>query len=642
MAGFDAFAAAQDTVDDIENIVQSRINDATDAAEEARAIALDTIEDLKNTSFALPPDMPSAPEIDSNITIPLNLPTITPSTFGRITGITTNDQVNGLLTMPTILPTTIPDFEPSVTSISIPGVPTLDAGTRPTEPTADTDPTLPNAPSISIPALDTLATITIPSFTFPTLPTFDATAPEFEGSSLPPVFEWTEPTYATEVLDEALVVIRRMFAGGTGLPAAIENAIFERMNDREDRLVARAVSEAYTEWSDRGFTAPNGMVNARVDNVRAESQLRKQGANRELAIKVADIEVENLRFAVTQALAAEQVLVNIFLNSAERTFQAAKYQIQALVEIYNAQVSLFNARQVAYQTAATVYKVRIDAALSELEVYKAQIQGELAKAQVNESIVRAYTARVQALMSEVELYKARLEGAKIQTEISRTKIERYKVSVEAYATNIGAEKIKFDAYSAQIQGEAAKVSMINAQAQAYAAQIQGIATGVTAKKTEVEAVVSANEVKLKEFVALVERDKSLMQAELSAIQSAVAGFTADTQRYIAGTESEKAKAQLEVSIVETEQRTAIALYSALTASYNARMEQMIREASLTVEGLKSAGQIATTLAASAYAAVHVGATLSGGGALNASGNVSDSYSRSDSTSTNYNYNYEGT
>lgn len=640
MSGFDAYAAAQETVDDIENIVAGRISDASEVADAAQAIALDTIEDLKGTSFTVPEAPPEAPNVDADINITFNVPTINARSFGDVTAPNEDDPTT--VPVRTVTTPTVPMFTPAVSSFTIPQAPQANDLTAPAEQTFDPSVTLPTAPSTTIPALDTLATITIPAFTFPTLPVFTDTAPEFDGSALPPVFQWTEPTYYNEILDEALVVVRRMFAGGTGLPPAIEQAIFGRMNDREDQLVAKAVSEVYTEWSDRGFTAPNGMTNARVDQIRQDALLKKQGANRDLAIKIAEIEVENLKFAVTQALAAEQILINKHLNIAERAFQAAKYQIQALVEIYNAQVGLFNARQIAYQTAASVYKVRLEASLSELEVFKAQVQGELAKAQVNESVVKAYVAKVQALGAEVEVYKAKLQGAQTQVDVTKAKVEAYKATIEAYSSRVIAEKTRFEAYAAQVGGEVAKANIVDAQARAYAAQIQGISTGVMAQKTATDADIATNEAAIKAYIAKVERDKALMQYQLSGIQASATAFGADTQRYIAQTDTEKTKAQLQIAVAELESKTAISLYTAVTASYNARMEQLIREASLTVEGLKSAGQIATTLAAAAYSAVHVGATLSGGGSLSASGAVSDSYSRSESTSTNYNYNYEGT
>lgn len=641
MSGFDAYAAAEKAVKDIENIVNARIDDATTTAESARAIAISTINDLKGTKFTVPEDPPAPPKVDTKLNITYNLGGIRQGTFGTVQGTDLPDTVD-MDSVPTVSPVTIPAFEPSVKSLNIPTAPDLNLPPDLDTFHPDDLPAIPVESPYADPLLTGLVPINVPAFSFAGISAFTDTAPVFEGSSLPGTFSWHEPTFHTEVLDEAVTIIQRMYAGNTGLPPAIEQAIFERTNDREDQLVSRAVSEVVTEWSERGFQSPQGMLNARVDQIRQDALLKKQGANRELAIKITDVQVENLRFAVTQALAAEQILVNIQLNSASRMFEAAKYQTEALIAVYNAQVSLFNARQLAYQTAATVYKARLEAELAPLEVYKAQIQGELAKSQVNESIVKAFVAQWEGVRARVEVYKAKLQGVQQKVEISKSKVDSYKALVEAYAARISAEKVKFEAYSAQVGGEAAKATIVDAQARAYAAQIQGIATGVTAQKTSADAAIASNELKLREFLARVERDKLAMQFSLDGIRAAVEEYNADTQRFLASAEVEKTKATLQISTTELQSKTAISLYSAVSAAYNARMEQLIREASLTVEGLKSAGQIATTLAASAYAAVHVGATLAGGGSLGASGSVSDSYAKSDSTSTNYNYNYEGT
>ena len=65
-------------------------------------------------------------------------------------------------------------------------------------------------------------------------------------------------------------------------------------------------------------------------------------------------------------------------------------------------------------------------------------------------------------------------------------------------------------------------------------------------------------------------------------------------------------------------------------------------AALIIDALKAAGGISSTLAAGAMAGVHVGATLSGSGAVTASGTDSYSQSTTKSESRNENYNYEGT
>jgi hypothetical protein len=97
-----------------------------------------------------------------------------------------------------------------------------------------------------------------------------------------------------------------------------------------------------------------------------------------------------------------------------------------------------------------------------------------------------------------------------------------------------------------------------------------------------------------------------------------------------------------VTAKEAEIRTNVALYQAQVQAYIGTMEQMIRKASLSLDAIKAAGSMASTLAAGAMAGVHVGATLSGSGSVGASGADTYSISKSTTDSRSENYNYEGT
>jgi hypothetical protein len=77
-------------------------------------------------------------------------------------------------------------------------------------------------------------------------------------------------------------------------------------------------------------------------------------------------------------------------------------------------------------------------------------------------------------------------------------------------------------------------------------------------------------------------------------------------------------------------RTNLAIYETEVRRYIAEMEQMIRTASLQLEAIKSAGQTASTLAAGAMAGISIGASISGNGAVSATGSGSTTLSKSKS------------
>jgi len=635
------FEQAYNSVENVDQIVSRRISDASSTSQDLRSTALGTLSALQGVNFnfnAGPP--PSPPDIALNIDVPIDLPSITPTSFGTITS--TMPGRPGLDGTPSVSPLNIPDFRSSINSLNIPGPPPWTApGAAPERPTTG-DVVLPDSPLLVMPQMPALVEINVPSFGGLTLPTFSASAPEFEATALPGILQWSEPTYHPEILDEVLGVIRTLWSGGSGIPPAVEQAMIERALSREDMIANREIDSVAEEFSLRGFTMPTGMQAARTDQMRQDLALKKLSLNRELTIKFAEWQIENIRFGVQQAIAAENVLVNIFLNSAQRIFEAAKFQIESQLNIYNAQVTLFNARMNGYQIEASVFDTLVKAELSKIEVFKAEIEAEVARGQINEQKVRTYTAQIQALQTEVEIYKARMQGAQVQSDVIRNQIEAYKADVQAYGERIQADKVRFDAYESQVKGEAAKAGIIDAEARAYAALVQGKSSAADIDVKRAELIIQKNRSLVEAYIADLDAEKVRIQSQSAVIQSGAQAYIADTQRFAAQAQAETTKAQVQVAAKEAELRTNVSFYQAQVQAYIGNMEQLIRQAGLVIDALKAAGQISSTLAAGAMAGVHVGATLTGSGAVSASGAYSEVFSQSKSESRNENYNYEGT
>lgn len=635
------FEEAYSSVETVDRIVQERITDSVTTAEALQATALTTIEQLSGIGFipgSAPP--PTPPDINADIRVDIDLDPVGPTSFGTITS-QLPDPVE-LEDVPDLTLPIIPEFNSSIASLNIPSPPPWTApGAAPVRPDVE-DVILPEAPIITLPPLPTLEEISIPEFAGVTLPVFDATEPTFQGSALPGILQWQEPTYAPEIIDEVLVQIRRLWDGGSGIPPAVEQAMVERAMSREDMIANREIDAVAEEFSLRGFTMPNGVQAARADQMRQDLAVKKLALNRDLTIEFAKYQIENVRFAVQQGIAAENVFVNIFLNMAERLFQAAKFQIESQIQIYGAQVSLYNAQINAYQIRAQVFDIQVKAALSYIEVFKAEVEAEIARGQINEQRVRTYSAQVQALMTGVEVFKAQMQGAAVQADVIRNVIEAYKADVQAYAERINADKVRFDAYEAQVRGEAAKAGIIDSEARAYAALIQGKVSLADIESKRADVYIQRNRLLLEAYVAELDAEKTRIQSQVGVIQAGAQAYTADTQRYSAQASAETAKAQVQVSAKEAELRTNISFYQAQVQAYIGNMEQMIRQAALVVDALKAAGSISSTLAAGAMAGVHVGATLSGSGGVSASGAYSESIAFSRSENRSENYNYEGT
>lgn len=105
-----------------------------------------------------------------------------------------------------------------------------------------------------------------------------------------------------DYLQEAQTKLCEMLAGGTGIPAHVENQIWQRDRSRVLEDVSRARDDVLATFASRGFPLPPGAAAhaMRLAEVDANNKIAQQ--SRDVAIKHVDILIENIKFAVQQAL----------------------------------------------------------------------------------------------------------------------------------------------------------------------------------------------------------------------------------------------------------------------------------------------------------------------------------------------------
>lgn len=618
------FKAAVDRSRELQEWVMQRQTDAIEQANRMREAALTGIDQMSNFTPSLTSGMtpPAPPELTAHIEADLNLPELSQSSFGEVTPVSRGDfAVSGIGQVPQI---DIEGFDPGFDVIQIPDAPEeRDYGNVPAKPVLGAI-VLPAKPVLDKPLMPGMVDVVIPEFVFPVLPMFDAQAPEWIDTPISTVLQWSEKPYEVEILDEVMAKLRQMWEGGTGLPPAVEQALWERAASREDMGLSRDISAAMVEFSSRGFSLPSGVLVDRLDNLRTDAALRKQSLGRDVMIKIADTQIENLRFACTQAMAAEQVLESIWAAAAQREFEAAKIQLDSQLALLNSRIAIFNAKQSAYATEAVVFRAKLEAALSALQVFKAQVEGEIAKGQINEQRVRVYSEQVKALLADLEIYKTEMSGAELQSTIQRNQIEAFKSEVQAFAEVLQADKLRFDAYESQVKGETAKAGLIESRARAYGAYVSGQSARAEIGIKNQQAEIAMSDQRLRAYIANLEKDKALIQAQSATIAAGAEAHRTNTARFVAVAGAETAKVELQVKATEAGMRNSLALYEVEIKRYISDMEQMIRAATLQLEAIKAAGQATATMAAGAMAGNSIGASVSASAGISATGSENTS------------------
>lgn len=505
----------------------------------------------------------------------------------------------------------IPDFQSSINGIPLPSHPSpIDVSGKPVKPDLLAI-AIPDAPALSLPTMGDLAGIEIPTFTFPELPTFDGTAPVFTDAAPSTLMVWSEPQYQSDNLVATKSAIAAMLAGGTGIPAAVEDALFSRARSRDDMLSTKARQEAFDTFAGRGFAMPPGMLVAQVNAITEENRLKSADNNRDILAKSAQWEIENLRAAVQNGIALEGTLIGLFQQIAQRAFEAAKFQVESQVSLFNAKVGLFNAQQNGYQVAATVYKTRLEGALAKLEVFKAEIAAQQAKGQLNEQTVKVYQARLEAVRDQVEIYKSKMEGAKALSDVNRNIIEGYRADVQAFAEDVAAQKTRFEAYDTETKAYTARVGVVESQARAFAATVQAHESSANVKIKNIDANISAMNAETERFVAKVNAERGRVDAAVAIANNRIEGYKADVSMFVAEMENSTRMYDVQSRIAADRMRNSLAYYDTQIKEYDARMGRTIQMANISMEAMKAAGNMAAQLAAGAYAAMHVSATMSG-------------------------------
>jgi len=442
----------------------------------------------------------------------------------------------------------------SVPEINIPAAPAAPAISGITaDPAPVFNPTpvtvnLPSAPAPIVtgaaPTAPTLTDVSLPALSLPTLPYFDP-------STLPAVlaFSYTEPNYTPAVANELRLQILAWLKGGTGLPAAVEQALFTRAYDRQEQINYREEQRIRADWASRGWQLPPGAMGKQIQAVREQGMLQTSETAREILIKAAEWEIENLRQAVSQGMAFEKLLIDHFHQIANRAFEVAKTRVEADVARLNAEIA-------AHNLSVTYYEAQVKAATLPLEV------------------------------------------AKIQVDINKARIEAYRADISAWAEKIAARKIEFDAYETQVKAETAKIGLLETEAKAFAATVEAYKSGNDVK-------IQTVKIQIEQLDAAIKRHNLLLDTEKAKVQAKVAQLTAQTDRY-------KTELSAYSTVTEAQIKLTVTDYEAKIKQYEAQVSRLIQQAHLQMEALKAAAQIQAQLVAGAMSSTSISANISAG------------------------------
>jgi len=345
--------------------------------------------------------------------------------------------------------------------------------------------------------------------------------------------------------------------GGTALTPAVENAIYNRTLDKTNSDATRAKSEAWGKAARAGFTMPTPMLLAQSRDIDLERRNNNARAATDIAVKQAELEQQNLQFAVTQSSSLRQVMLTsamaYFNGLVQINGQALEYAravVDAVVKAYDIATRYSEVQVRIYESEANVFRAKLEASLAVIQAYEAQIRGVEAQVNVDNAKVTLYRSQLEGAMTQANVYKSQVEAVQAQIEVEKLKIDLYGSKVQAYVAQVNGFTAQWNGYSAAVQGRLGAVQASGEQIKAYAARVNAYQALVQAKSTEIESKARINAQKLDAYRIDVEAYRSLVNATVEQVSIGIKSYDATIQGFIAKANAISAKSQSEVAVYE--------------------------------------------------------------------------------------------
>ncbi|MDN5937286.1 MAG: hypothetical protein L0H83_01355 [Salinisphaera sp.] len=482
--------------------------------------------------------------------------------------------------------------------------------TVPEGPPATTPVVVPDAPDLDLPPVPTLIELDLPDTPTLDLQPFTGVRPD---TSVPPPlqnFAFTPEEYTSALLDKVTGTVSGMLDGGTGLPAAVAQALRDRAFSAVDAQQMRAITEVMEDMGARGFAQPNGILLRRLDATRQNGQNQRNALSRDIHIQDQQIAIENLRFAVTSGISLESTLLQAHIQHMQMLLQAAKISQDILIAIFNAQVEQARLELEAYRVDAQVWLDSLKGELAKLEQFKAEIEAQSLIGQINESLVRIYGERIKAVLAEVDIFKGQVEGAKAQADVNESIMRGWASEVAAYGEQVRAWGIEWDGFRAQMDGEATKARIFELVEDGYATRIRTWSEQQNQQTEQLRGRIAKAQMDLSAWNTQVEASKVRLTQEIAKNDAEARVYGADIAMYQADAAIETAASDANLRAANTgiareAQRTTLEREKA-----GLEITQMVELNKQMIAVQDTIMQTLTQLAASSMSAVNFSAQVS--------------------------------
>ncbi len=504
------------------------------------------------------------------------------------------DQIGGVavpaaptLTLPTA---TMPTLDAERPVIVMPDLPDTAVGDAPSDEPTLTDVAVPDSPVFALPNVPTFEELQLPVAPSFSLPSFSSAAPVDTLVAPTSEFSFVDAEYSSALRDPAVAkLLGDLVNGGYGIEPGDELLLWARARDRAEQAGRAQLEEAMGRAAATGMPLPQASIAAGIDRARQALQAELSKANADIALKRADMYVENRKFTIQQVAEYEKIYIDLHNATQERALNAAKAVAEIGIALFDASVRRFSAQLEAHKVEAQVFETRVRAELSKAELFKAQIEAEALRGQFNAQRVALYQAQLNGVQTVANLYKTRVEAAGLLADIQAQRVEVFKSRVQAFTAKVQAKAAEFGMYRAAVDGQAARMDI-------YKTDIAAFETRVRAEESRIRALTAGNDALVEQYKAqIAQYDSQLtgvtkkVDARLDRDKTYVATAGVNAQVYRALSDAVLAGVSTRVEAQKMNNVWNMAALDSKVAVTKNRLEQL----KLTVENVDSVNRYGT-------------------------------------------------
>lgn len=405
----------------------------------------------------------------------------------------------------------------------------------------------PSKPDISMPSRPTLKDHEIPAFTSNVdIPQFTDTLPDvslnpIQEADIKALFGFLIGGYEPQISEIKAILMDRIINGGTGLPADIEDDIWNRNLERDQQALQDGIDAMNAQWSKLNFSLPDGALADSITHLNNEYVNKRLDTSRDIAIEQARLEQTNINEALKLVAMIEEAFNNVIVAYVNAASNAMRVAAESSVAIFNSMVQYYNLLIEIYNAKLAKYRELMNARLADVEVYKAEVEGVGKAIEADKNKVQVYVAQIEAETTKLQAYEAELKGVLAQIETIRAWLDVGRSRMDTYAVKT---KALTDRYAAELDG-------FRTQTQAWSTEhtfkLGDKELSLKEQVSEIDADLRVAEIQQRRWLSGVEKDLEKMKALTQVGAHIVAGALAAAHTSASVSESVSEETQTVIS-----------------------------------------------------------------------------------------------